>query len=115
MLVGLPVGVYERSPQEKKRLTKQIQDWVRIHGGPNKDKKIPRELVEKQRHGRLEYYKSHEVNNNNKGKPHSEATKRKISESMRKWWSQLGVKKRMAEAAKLRHRRHKTKKEEPTE
>ncbi|MGH9983835.1 MAG: hypothetical protein ACRD8W_07760 [Nitrososphaeraceae archaeon] len=47
---------------------------------------MSRELVEEQRQGRLEFYKSHDVNN--KGKPHSETTKKRISDAMKLWWKE---------------------------
>lgn len=59
----------------------------------NLGKTFTKEIVEKGRLVRLKYYQTHEINN--KGKSHSEATRKKISKAMKKFWSIPENKERM--------------------
>jgi hypothetical protein len=70
------------SKETRKRISESKKLWYKTHKHPLLGTKTDRDTVEKQRQGRLVYCQTHSAPN--KGKKHTEKTRKKIAESCRR-------------------------------
>jgi hypothetical protein len=73
------------SASHRRRMSKSKKKYWETHISPLKGTKIDRAIVDKQAAGRLRYYEDNEAWNKNVR--HSKATRKKISEGMRRYWN----------------------------